>query len=126
MKDEIFRAYDIRGRYPQDFAEDDVRVIARVVNRHLPKGKVVLGHDGRKSSPSLYRALVSAFPSRRVIKAGLVTTPMLYFLVHDLRAAGGITVTASHNPKNINGLKIVGKNEEAISGIEVKKMLTRL
>lgn len=123
MKDVIFRAYDIRGRYPQELDADDVRKIAGTLRTHFGRGKIVLGHDGRKSSPTLFRALCSCFGAHQKIEAGLITTPMLYFLVEDMKAAGGITVTASHNPKNINGLKVVGRNAVPISGLEIKKML---
>ncbi|MEK7465597.1 MAG: hypothetical protein AAB631_02355 [Patescibacteria group bacterium] len=126
MKDVIFRAYDIRGRYPEELGADDIRKIAGALQTHFGKGKIVLGHDGRKSSPTLYRTLCSCFKASQKIEAGLITTPMLYFLVEDLKTAGGITITASHNPKNINGLKVVGRDAVPISGLEIKKMLHSL
>ena len=54
----------------------------------------------------------------------MATTPMFYFLVNKLNAAGGIMITASHNPKEYNGLKVVGKNAEMVGGEEILKLMT--
>ena len=126
MNTKIFRAYDIRGEYPNEINEETVFLIAK----HLPKifkGKVVIGHDDRLSSPAIYKSLLKALkssPGIKVIDAGTITTPMLYFLVNDIGAIGGVMVTASHNPEQYNGLKIVGKNAKPISGLEILKIIS--
>ena len=128
----IFKAYDIRGRYPKEINEEVVAKIAREVRGRLGGGKIVVGHDARLSSPALYKSVLQSLkikkflPAGRQVKfkieaVGLATTPMLYFLVNKLKAAGGIMITASHNPKEFNGLKIVGKKAIPISGAEIKK-----
>lgn len=124
MKGEIFRAYDIRGRYPDELAEQDVEEIAHALLKRFRNGKIVIGHDGRKSSPVLYDALRKGFGGARVLEGGLMTTPMLYYLSKTLPVVGGVMVTASHNPKEINGLKIVDGKGNAMSGFEVEKLLS--
>jgi len=87
---------------------------------------VVLGHDARLSSPELYGACIEALEKEKgvqVIQAGLITTPMLYFLVNKHKAAGGITITASHNPKEYNGLKMVRASAIPVSGKDVLKWM---
>ncbi len=132
----IFKAYDIRGKYPKEINEKIVSKITDALGRYFinlkPKTKnlklkVVLGRDARLSSPSLYRAAVNQFKTQssklKTIPAGLMTTPMLYFLVNHFNADLGIMITASHNPKEYNGLKIVGKKTIPISGNEVLRIM---
>lgn len=144
----IFKAYDIRGRYPKEINELIVAEIAEALARHFKKSRtwngyrttrgelcrtIVVGHDARLSSPLLYRAVLRGFERSNVLKnvrtkiisAGTMTTPMLYFLVNYFSAAGGIMVTASHNPKEYNGLKVIGKKAEPISGVDILNMLSR-
>jgi phosphomannomutase len=117
----IFKAYDVRGKYPSEINERVAGEIAKALGNHFGKGaKLVIGRDARLSSLSIYKAVLSGVKG---IKVGLVTTPMLYFLVNELNADGGIMVTASHNPKEYNGLKVVGKKARPISGKEIKKLL---
>ena len=130
----IFKAYDIRGIYPKELNEDVVQSIAESLARFFVSKKrtssqpaaIILGHDVRLSSPRLYRSALAGLRHKgiRVIQAGRITTPMLYFLVNDLKADGGVIITASHNPKNYNGLKIVGKKAVPISGEEIYAMMT--
>lgn len=120
----IFKAYDIRGRYPAEINEAAVQEISRGLRRFFKTGKIVVARDARLSSPALYRTVIKEL-GRRVIPAGLATTPFFYFLVNRLKAAGGIMVTASHNPKEWNGLKVVGPKAKMISGHEVLKTLRR-
>lgn len=119
----IFKAYDIRGRYPKEINEEAVSEIAKALAKHFKKGKVIIGYDARLSSPSLYKTVLKSLEIREILPAGLVTTPMFYFLVNRLKAAGGIMITASHNPKEFNGLKIVGRKAEMISGKEILTFL---
>ncbi|MDO8515687.1 MAG: hypothetical protein Q7S28_00355, partial [bacterium] len=89
---------------------------------------VLVARDARLSSPALYSAVLSGLarvPGIKPIEAGMATTPMAYFLVCSLGADGGIMVTASHNPKEYNGLKIMGPMAFPISGTDVLKMVGR-
>lgn len=140
----IFKAYNVRGRYPQEIDEEIVFDITRALGRYFKPGKIIIGHDSRLSSPSLYQAVLKGFmihDSRlsarqarlaarqakfKILKVGMTTTPMFYFLVNEFRAQGGVMVTASHNPKNYNGLKVVGKKAKMIGGKEVYKLMTNL
>ncbi len=120
----IFKAYDVRGLYPQEFDEDAGYRIARAAAVFL-KGKTILvAMDNRDSSPSLKEAVIRGLAEEGVaiIDAGVATTPMFYFAVYDSGADGGIMVTASHNPPHYNGLKIVGKTAMPIG--EASGLLT--
>ncbi len=123
MNKNIFKAYDIRGKYPDEINEEVVRKIIS----SLTSKTVVIGRDARLSSPILYQAAIKTLHPKpyTLIKAGLITTPMLYFLVNYFKADLGIMITASHNPKEYNGLKIVGKNAVPISGREIYKIVMR-
>lgn len=128
MNSSIFKAYDIRGKYPEEINEKIVsEIAANLANFFGPKTKIIIARDNRLSSPRLYRAAINGIKykvaSSKVIEIGLATTPMFYFLVNKLKADLGIMVTASHNPKEYNGLKIVGKNAVPISGNELHKNL---
>lgn len=132
----IFKAYDIRGKYPEEINEKVVAKITQSLERYFQlkakssklKTQIIVGRDARLSSPKLYRAAIKQLTTndRRlatVIPAGLITTPMLYFLVNHFSVDLGIMITASHNPKEYNGLKIVGKNAIPISGKEILKWI---
>ena len=129
MQAEIFKAYDVRGTYPNEINEKIVFDIAGVLARHFRKGKIVVGHDVRLSSPRLYKAVLKGFVASgyplAAVKAGLITTPLLYFLVNDMKAAGGIMVTASHNPKEFNGLKVVARGARVVSGKQIKSLVKK-
>jgi len=113
----IFRANDVRGIYPSEINEQIVYEIAGSIKKLFKT--VVVGHDARLSSPSLYEAVIEALKGKEVFEAGLITSPEMYFLVNELKADGGIMITASHNPKEYNGLKIMGKNAVPMSGKDV-------
>lgn len=120
----IYRAYDIRGEYPQDLNEDVVLHIACELDKKLfKKGVVVVAHDARNSAPALYKAVISGLKGRELIKVGPATTPMFYFLVASKKVAGGIMVTASHNPPKWNGLKVVGPKAAPVSGFDIQKII---
>jgi phosphomannomutase len=127
MDARIFKAYDVRGQYPEEINERTVRMIAEALGRHFPNGPIIVGHDGRTSSPALSfavkRGLAVTKPRTAIIDIGTVTTPMFFFLVNHLKAVGGLMVTASHNPKGMNGLKMVGKGALPFNGREVLKLL---
>ena len=122
----IFKAYDIRGKYPAEINEGVVETIVSFLAPYFPKGTLVIGHDARVSSLVLYHTalLAARFLQVTTLPVGMITTPMLYFLVNHLKAAGGIMVTASHNPKEYNGLKIVGPKAAPISGYEIYQRIT--
>jgi phosphomannomutase / phosphoglucomutase len=109
---ERFRAYDIRGIVDEQLSADSVRLISRgIASEALALGidTLLVGYDGRLSSPVLSQALIEGLLSTgcNVINLGLIPTPLLYFATHTLAATSGVMLTASHNPANYNGLKIV-------------------
>lgn len=118
----IFGSYDIRGIFPDQLnekvAEDISRGVATLLQREHP-GKhltVVVGRDMRLSSPVLHTAVINGLTASgaNVIDVGLVSTPTFYFAVAKGGYDGGIQITASHNPKEYNGLKIVRARSIAI------------
>ncbi len=124
----IFKAYDIRGLVPEQLGAADAHRIGRAVARFLDAGPVCIGRDARSSSPELCDSLVRGITEwgRDVVDIGWVSTPMLYHAVVATGAAGGVMVTASHNPAAYNGFKICGPNAVPIgeaSGLrEVEKL----
>ena len=112
-----FKAYDIRGRVPDELDADLARRIGVALAARLGDGPVVLGHDVRLSSPELQAALSSGLRSqgREVLDIGLCGTEEVYFQVDHLGAAGGVMVTASHNPMDYNGMKLVREHARPIS-----------
>ena len=121
----IFKAYDIRGRYPDELNERTAEFIAAGIKKIFQYGKVVIAHDARLSSPALYKAIINGLKKEKILKVGMATTPMFYFLVNHFKAGGGIMITASHNPKEYNGLKIVGKNAALLSGVDILNIILR-
>lgn len=113
-----FKAYDIRGRVPEELDTDLARRIGRAMAGLLESGPVVLGRDVRTSSPELQLALAEGFAAagRDVLDIGLCGTEEVYFQTRRLGAAGGVMVTASHNPQGYNGMKLVRDGARPISG----------
>ena len=113
-----FKAYDIRGRVPDELNEPLAAGIGRAMSGQLDAGPVVLGRDVRLSSPALQAALAHGFRTsgREVIDIGLCGTEEVYFQTAHLGAAGGVMVTASHNPMDYNGMKLVREGARPISG----------
>lgn len=112
-----FKAYDIRGRVPDELNEDMARRIGVALAAELNPGSVVLGHDVRLTSASLQDALAAGLrgAGRDVIDIGLCGTEEVYFQTGHLQAAGGVMVTASHNPMDYNGMKLVREQARPIS-----------
>jgi len=104
----IFKAYDIRGVVPDELTADDAYRIGRATARFVARDPLAVGRDARQSTPDLFDALVRGIcdEGTDVLDLGLVATPMMYFAVESLGAAGGIMITASHNPGQYNGFKI--------------------
>lgn len=113
-----FKAYDIRGRVPDELDEALARRIGLAMAGQLGPGPVVLGRDVRLSSPALQAALADGFQhaGRAVIDIGTGGTEEVYFQTDHLGAAGGVMVTASHNPMDYNGMKLVREGARPISG----------
>lgn len=106
----IFKAYDIRGIYPQDIDEDLAYKIGQAyVSAVKPQGEVLVGCDVRIYSPVLKENLIKGIIDSgvNVVDVGLMSTDMLYFGVGNYKTAGGIQVTASHNPPEWHGFKMV-------------------
>ncbi len=114
----IFKAYDIRGIYPQDLSTTIAYRIGRATVQYLKCPLVVMAHDMRESSPALKQALIDGITDEGadVIDAGLTTTPMLYYIVYRHQHPAGLMITASHNPKEYNGIKIVREDCISLSG----------
>ena len=112
-----FKAYDIRGRVPDELNEDLARRIGVALSDQLEPGTVVVGHDVRLTSAALQDALVVGLrgAGREVIDIGLCGTEEVYFQTDHLSAAGGVMVTASHNPMDYNGMKLVREKARPIS-----------
>ncbi len=108
MKKEIFREYDIRGIYPEEINEQDYETIGKAFASYINDKRVIIGHDNRLSSVSLSESLVKGLTScgAHVIDIGLCTTPMYYAIKKRLGYHNGIMITASHNPKEYNGIKL--------------------
>ncbi len=124
INQKIFKANDIRGIYPKEINEKAVFLIATGLSKHF-KTKVAIGYDARASSPSLYSELKRGLKQNKklkIIDAGLITTPTMYYLVNSLKLDGGVMVTASHAPKEFNGMKVVREEAQMLSGEELFKI----
>jgi len=115
---EIFKAYDVRGLYPGELHEEIVRLIGRGFAAYLQADRVAVSRDMRVSSPALAAAFIDGVRDQGtdVVDYGMLGTDMLYFaVVHD-GLGGGAQITASHNPKQYNGIKMVREGAQALSG----------
>jgi phosphomannomutase len=118
MNFESFRAYDIRGVYPTDLDEEAFYRMAQAYTLLFHPKTIVVGMDARESGPQLKQALTNGFLDAgvNVVDIGGVTTDMLYYAVgSSAEYSGGIVVSASHNPKEYNGAKMVKEKAAAIS-----------
>ena len=115
----IFKAYDVRGIYPDQLNEEIARAIGRAFVTYLNPTEVVIGHDMRLSSPSLFAAVVEGVNQQgaNVVDIGMVSTDQYYYAAATLDRPG-IMVTASHNPPDYNGFKMVRKMPHMLSGEE--------
>ncbi len=104
-----FKAYDVRGRVPDQFNEDIARRIGRAYAEVIGPRQVVVGHDIRLTSEAIKGALVEGLLEQGVdvYDIGLCGTEEIYFATSHAGMDGGIAVTASHNPKDYNGMKFV-------------------
>ena len=118
FKRAAFKAYDIRGKVPDELNEELVYRIGRAYVELLKAKQIVVGRDVRLSSASLAAALICGITEAGcdVIDIGLCGTEQVYFSTFHLKTDGGIMVTASHNPMDYNGLKLVKAESKPISG----------
>ena len=105
----VFKAYDVRGLYPTELDEEGAYRIGRAYGEVFEPRRIAVGRDMRVSSPALAAEAIrgACDAGADVVDVGMVGTEMLYFAVGELGLDGGLTVTASHNPKEYNGMKIV-------------------
>lgn len=117
MNYKIFKAYDIRGIYPTDLDEEAFYNIALAYAALFKPKNVIVGMDARVSSPQLKESVVNGLLDSGVdvLEVGEVTTDMIYFAVGTYGYSGGIIVSASHNPGEYNGMKMVKEKAAAIS-----------
>ena len=119
----IFKGYDIRAIYPKDINEENIVLIVKAIYTFLVKDygekkpfTLVVGTDMRTSSPSLTKVVIETLEGlgANIVDVGIVSTPTFYFSVSHYGYDAGIQITASHNPKEWNGLKIVQKGEKGL------------
>src|SRR3954470_16609412 len=120
IDESIFKAYDVRGVYPDSLNEEVAREIGRAYVNYLglSGSRMVVGRDMRLSGEALEGAFVEGVTEAGadVLDIGLVSTDALYFAVGHLEEPGGAMITASHNPKEYNGLKLCREDAIALSG----------
>jgi len=125
----VFKAYDVRGLYPSEVTEDLFRQLGRAFVAHLGAGRFAVTRDMRLSSPSLTAAFIDGAVSQGgdVIDYGLCGTDQMYFAVAADGLDGGAQITASHNPGEYNGCKLVKRDAFPLSGEsgirEMKEMI---
>src|SRR6195256_3235538 len=114
----VFKAYDIRGIYPEEVDDEGAYAIARAYVEQFEPRRIAVGRDMRLSSPQMADAAIrgASDAGAEVLDLGLVGTEMVYFAVGELELDGGIEVTASHNPKEYTGMKIVRRGALPVGG----------
>jgi phosphomannomutase len=114
----VFKAYDVRGVYPTELDEDGAYKIGRAYVEEFEPRRIAVGRDMRLSAPAMAAAVTegAADGGADVLELGLVGTEMLYYAVGELGLDGGICVTASHNPKQYTGMKIVRRGALPVGG----------
>jgi phosphomannomutase len=127
---DIFKAYDIRGLYPSEINEDAARLIGRAFVAYLGARRIAVSRDMRVSSPTIAAAFIEGALEQGadVVDFGMAGTDMLYFAVVRDGFEGGAQITASHNPGEYNGIKMVRKEAFPLSGDagigEIRDMVT--
>jgi phosphomannomutase len=114
----VFKAYDVRGMYPSELDEEGAYAVGRAYVEHFEPERIAVGRDMRLSSPAMAAATIrgAVDAGAHVFDLGLAGTEMVYFAVGDLDLDGGIAVTASHNPKEYTGMKIVRRGALPVGG----------
>jgi phosphomannomutase len=123
-----FKAYDIRGRIPDEFNEEMAYNIGRAYTTLVSPSKVCVGRDVRLSSEAISTALAKGLNAQGcdVVDIGLCPTEEVYFVTSKMNLDGGIMVTASHNPMDYNGMKLVREESRPISGDTGLKDIERI
>ena len=118
----IFKAYDIRGIYPSQLDENTARGVGRAFATYLKPAQVVVGRDMRLSSPAVCAALLEGLTQQKVnvIDIGMVSTDQYYYACATLNLPG-LMVTASHNPPEYCGFKMVRKMVNLLLGLKMGK-----
>ncbi len=124
----IFKSYDIRGIYPTELNEEVASLIGQVIAGFSSGGKIVIGRDMRLSSPALHQALLKGLMAggAKVDDIGEVPIDAVYFAVGKFNYDAGVMITASHNPTEYNGFKIIKKGMEWVRGGELKDLIGKL
>jgi phosphomannomutase len=114
----VFKAYDVRGIYGAELDEEGAQAIGRAFVEVFEPKRIAVGHDMRLSSPAMAEAVIAGATEAgaEVLELGLVGTEMVYFAVGELGLDGGVAVTASHNPKEYTGMKIVRAGALPVGG----------
>jgi phosphomannomutase len=114
----VFKAYDVRGIYPDELDEEGAYAIGRAYVEQFEPRRIAVGRDMRLSAPAMASAAIegAADAGADVVDIGMVGTEMLYCAVGELGLEGGIAVTASHNPKEYTGMKIVRRGALPVGG----------
>lgn len=125
IKDNIFKAYDVRGIYPNELNEEAATTIGLAIADLVSGGRVVVARDMRVSSLSLHQSLIKGLcqGGAQVDDLELMPIDAVYYAVGKFGYDAGIMVTASHNPPEYNGFKIVTKGVEVLRGSEVAKLI---
>lgn len=113
-----FKAYDVRGKVPSELNPEIAEAIGRAYARHTGAKKVGVGYDIRLSGPELAKAMTRGLNAEgcQVLDLGMVGTEMVYFATPHYGLDGGVMITASHNPPEYNGMKMVRQESRPISG----------
>src|SRR5918911_2430844 len=128
---DVFKAYDVRGVYPTELDEEGAYAIGRAYAEEFGAKRIAVGRDMRLSGPTMADAAMrgAVDAGADVLDIGLVGTEMVYFAVGELGLDGGIAVTASHNPKEYTGMKIVRAGALPVGGesglLDVRDRATR-
>jgi phosphomannomutase len=114
----VFKAYDVRGLYPAELDEAGAEAIGRAYVEQFEPRRIAVGRDMRLSSPAMQQAFMrgAASAGADVLDLGLVGTEMVYFAVGSLGLEGGAMITASHNPKEYTGMKLVRRGALPVGG----------
>ena len=126
----IFRAYDIRGTYPDQLNEKTAELIGKAFGTYLIQEfkketpRIALGQDARTHSMELFEGFLSGLMSTgcEVVNLGVTPSPYVYFVVTEGQFDGGCNITASHNSKEFNGFKLMTKDAHAVFGDELQKL----
>jgi phosphomannomutase len=118
LNPKVFKAYDVRGLHPTELDEEGAYAIGRAYVEEFEPRSIAVGRDMRLSAPTMTAALIegAADGGADVLDLGMVGTEMIYHAVASLQLDGGVCVTASHNPKEYTGMKIVRRGALPVGG----------